>query len=173
MRLESDERRGIIGAAMCIAIVLLVCVMGYLKYHLKQGQEFLIQHADTILVYDTIVVENPIVTDSTIVRYKDVYMPVVAIDSVRDMLINQHRDSVLVTLPIQQKVYSDTAYTAWVSGYDAKLDSIRLYQQRQLITNSIAPTSKKRWGIGLQGGIGITPKGFQPYIGIGVSYNLY
>ena len=32
-------------------------------------------------------------------------------------------------------------------------------------------TEIKHWTIGLQAGIGLTPKGVQPYIGVGVSYN--
>ena len=33
-------------------------------------------------------------------------------------------------------------------------------------------TSNKRFGLGVQGGVGITMFGFTPYLGIGVSYNL-
>ena len=39
--------------------------------------------------------------------------------------------------------------------------------------NTIGKQKPKRWGIGVQGGVGITPKLVQPYIGIGVSYNLF
>ena len=30
-----------------------------------------------------------------------------------------------------------------------------------------------RWGVGAQAGYGITPAGFQPYLGVGVSFNLF
>lgn len=31
----------------------------------------------------------------------------------------------------------------------------------------------KRWGLGIQAGAGITGAGLQPYVGIGISYNLF
>ena len=34
----------------------------------------------------------------------------------------------MVMLPITQKVYRDTSYTAWVSGYAAALDSIHIHR---------------------------------------------
>lgn len=30
----------------------------------------------------------------------------------------------------------------------------------------------KRWGIGVQAGIGLTPNKVEPYIGIGIHYNI-
>ena len=38
------------------------------------------------------------------------------------------RDSIDVPVPIVQKRYDDSLYTAWVSGFEPNLDSIRLYQ---------------------------------------------
>lgn len=82
-------------------------------------------------------------------------------------------DSVEVLVPITQKVYEDSTYRAYVSGFNAKLDSISIYRRTEYITSNIIVKSKpKRFSIGVQTGYGITPKGFQPYIGIGVTYNL-
>lgn len=77
-------------------------------------------------------------------------------------------DSLTVTLPITQKVYSDSTYTAYVSGFDAKLDSINVYSKLVTVTRMEPPP---KWSFGVQAGYGITPAGMQPYLGLGVSYN--
>ena len=78
-------------------------------------------------------------------------------------------DSVLVEVPIAQRHYSDTTYEAWVSGYEARLDSIRVFQREVTQWKESKPS---RWSFGVQAGYGITPKGFQPYLGIGATVRL-
>lgn len=73
------------------------------------------------------------------------------------------------------KEYRDSTYYARVSGINAYLEEIRVYPRT--VTNYINTTEKvyiqpPKWSIGLQGGYGITPKGLQPYIGVGISYQL-
>ena len=81
----------------------------------------------------------------------------------------KQNDSVEVELPIEQKVYSDSLYKAWVSGFDARLDSIHIYQPTLHIT--IKTTEQQsQWSWGVQAGLGITPKGLQPYIGLGATF---
>ena len=84
-------------------------------------------------------------------------------------------DSADVVIPITQKVYEDSTYTAYVSGYNPQLDSLIFRMPREVIT--IKEYQKpKRWGIGIHAGYGMTIKGtpqFAPYIGIGISYNLF
>lgn len=83
-------------------------------------------------------------------------------------------DSADVVIPITQKVYEDSTYTAYVSGYNPQLDSLIFRMPKAVVT--IREYQKpKRWGVGLQVGYGMTVRGtpqFTPYIGIGVSYNL-
>lgn len=82
-------------------------------------------------------------------------------------------DSADVVIPITQKVYEDSTYTAYVSGYCARLDSLIMYPRHEEITVYRKP---KRWHVGIQVGYGMTLKGtpqFAPYVGIGVSYNLF
>lgn len=125
--------------------------------------------SDTIVRIDTVRVIQPVVRDSLVVRYVRVRVPVVR-DSLRiDSVLA--RDTALVELPITQMRYTDSTYTAWVSGYSPSLDSIYVYPKREIITTTIRP-KPRRWGVGVHGGVGITPKGVQPYIGIGVSYNI-
>lgn len=92
-----------------------------------------------------------------------------SVNSMTDSLtIQMNGDSVTVTLPITQKVYSDSTYTAYVSGFDAKLDSISVYSKMITVTRR-EPTPA--FTLGVQAGYGITPAGMQPYIGLGVQYN--
>ena len=84
-------------------------------------------------------------------------------------------DSANVVIPITQKVYDEDTYTAFVSGYNPSLDSLIFKMPREVVT--IKEYSKpKRWSVGVQVGYGVTLKGtpqLAPYVGIGVSYNLF
>lgn len=86
-------------------------------------------------------------------------------------------DSADVVVPITQTVYEDSTYTAYVSGYRASLDSLIFRMPREVTTITNTHYQKpKRWSIGIQVGYGMTLKGtpqFAPYVGIGVSYNLF
>lgn len=128
--------------------------------------------------YDTIPVfiDTPVPRDSLVIQYKTVKVPVY--DTIKvphaDTLSS---DSVSVVLPITQKHYSDSTYEAWVSGYEPALDSIKVFQPVMTITNTITNTEirykQKRWGLGVQVGIGVTPSKIEPYIGVGVTYNIF
>lgn len=76
-----------------------------------------------------------------------------------------------VYLPITQKVYKDSLYTAYVSGYRAKLDSIEVYSRRQTVYVR-ERTKRKRWGLGMQTGYGWSENKRGVYVGVGISYNL-
>ena len=127
---------------------------------------------NTEIVTDTIIkvikVDRPIVRESTIVRYKVVRLPI-AKDTI--CVSDTLKDSVFVQVPIEQKVYSDSNYTAWVSGYRPRLDSISITHKEvsfhKLVNNS---KGSKRLYLGIQVGYGITPRGMQPYLGLGVTY---
>lgn len=118
---------------------------------------------DTIV--DTIKVVKPIAVDSVVTRYKWVNVERVKDTTIVNEVSEVVFDTVQVRLPIESKHYTAESYDAWVSGYEPTLDSIKVYQRE-------IKTKQSRWSIGLQGGIGLTPKGMQPYIGVGVAYKL-
>lgn len=123
-------------------------------------KERVVTETKTIYRTDTI----PQLKDTTIIKYQQTYLKVV------DTLNTVIHDSVRVEVPIVQKVYSDdSTYTAYVSGYLPKLDSISIATKYKTVTIEKEKIKTKRLGIGLQGGYGYTPKGFQPYIGIGLN----
>lgn len=136
---------------------------------------------DTTTVYDTIRVYKPVPRDSVVIRYITEVVkvtreeeetpvaeeaepaPVITVDVTS-------ADSVRVNVPITQKVYETDDYRAYVSGYQPSLDSLLFKQPTQIVRIKEKP---KRWGIGVQVGYGFTPQGAQPYIGVGISYNLF
>lgn len=119
--------------------------------------------SDTIVVVDTLRVVEPIVRESLIVETVTRTLRVCDTIHVRDTIL----DSVAVEIPITQKVYRDSSYIAWVSGFDAKLDSLEVYTRETIIK-----PGRRRWGLGIQAGYGVHKSGLSPYIGIGVSYIL-
>ena len=84
-------------------------------------------------------------------------------------------DSIDVPIPIIQKRYDDSLYTAWVSGFDPNLDSI--YLRLPTITETVTKTyyEEPLFTFGLQGGIGYGITTHKPdlYIGIGGTINLW
>lgn len=82
------------------------------------------------------------------------------------------RDSVEVEIPITQKEYGDSTYHAWVSGYMANLDSIRVYTRKEYRTETVRLRERRRWGftIGPTVGAGWNGQKIAPYIGLGVTW---
>lgn len=86
-------------------------------------------------------------------------------------------DTIQVELPKTQKVYVDSSYVAYVSGYQPNLDSIRV--RFPTITTTITQTKEvkkfRRWNVGVIGGYGygIKSKSVEPFIGIGVTVSLF
>ena len=160
-------------------------------------------YIDTITVYDTVRVEIPAPQGEKPLGSVTAKLPVSAtkvsenerklqetVQMLRDSLKSvpptayvkednfpnkseQTQDSVTVQIPITQRVYETDRYRAVVSGYQPSLDDLLIYQPSQVVRIKDKP---KRWGIGVQVGYGMTVKGtpqFTPYIGVGVSYNLF
>ena len=85
-------------------------------------------------------------------------------------------DSIEVPVPIYQKRYEDSLYTAWVSGYRPNLDSIRLYlpEVQTTITKTIVkPSPLITFGIQAGGGYGIINRKPDIYVGVGAQLNLW
>ena len=85
-------------------------------------------------------------------------------------------DSIEVPIPIIQKRYEDSLYTAWVSGYRPNLDSIRLYlpEVQTTVTKTIVtPAPLITFGIQAGGGYGIINRKPDIYVGVGAQLNLW
>ena len=89
-----------------------------------------------------------------------------------DILDTENTDSVDVILPITRKEYGDSTFRAVISGYMPNLESLTVYPKHEVTTiTKWKPT--KRWNVGIHAGYGATRHGMEPYIGIGISYNLF
>lgn len=172
------ERKSFIGGCATAAAVLAATALllrGCQKDLPPTSQEVTIETVtDTVEV----LVRTPVPVDSIVHRYVTVRVPIA--DTVQIAAASQtqtpHADSVNVSLPLTQRVYSDSTYQAWVSGYMPALDSIRILQPVTTVTRTVTNTETRyrtrRWGLGIHAGVGLTPNKPQPYIGIGIQYNI-
>ncbi len=153
----------------------------------EKGADGKIITADTITRYDTLLVKSPTARDSIVVKYITKTLPKSGNNSVENIpqIGNIHgdnipvfaevadSDSVAVKIPITQKRYDGENYSAWVSGYEPSLDSIRVRERTNVVTirESKPPN---RWHVGVQCGVGYTfkSKQFEPFIGVGISYSI-
>lgn len=128
----------------------------------------------TIVKHDTL----PIEREKVITKYVKIPVPVTS-DSVAS-------DTIDVTMPVVQKRFSDdSTYTAYVSGVEyqdlPKLDSISIKNRtiyntiRETYTIQLPQKPMRRWNVGVQAGYGygFLYKGFEPYIGAGVTYRIW
>lgn len=149
---------------LLIIAVLLSLVVGAacLRYGYQRGKRDALAglkpQRDTITIRDTITRPNPKPAENK---------PDIRHDTIR------LRDTIPVPVPIEQKVYADSDYRAVVSGWHASLDTISVYPKTIVITETAPvkiPAPPKRWGLGVTAGYGVTPRGLEPFVGIGVSW---
>lgn len=146
-----------------VAVALLLIWFAFLAGKRQaRTQEVEVVHTDTLTVYDTTFIDRPYPVYEKFVE--TIYVPVT--DTMR------LHDTTFVLIPRTQKEYSDSLYHAWVSGYQPQLDSINIYQSTKYITTTIREKAR-RWNLSVQAGYGASKHGLSPYIGVGVSYNLY
>ena len=91
----------------------------------------------------------------------------------RDTTVHQDEspDSAAVLIPLEQKVYTDSAnYRAVISGYHVSLDTLAVFRQREYITQRLKPP-EKRWGLSLGVGAVVGTDGrVSPGLFIGGTY---
>lgn len=97
---------------------------------------------DTIRLTDTIPQYFPQPVDGTEVKTVYKWLTRVATDTIVKTDVITCHDSVLVEVPITSKHYKDERYDAYISGYEPNLDSIFVYQKKEIITNTITRTVK-------------------------------
>lgn len=147
------------------------------KYHVAKLHGRVTVRCDTVVRVDTIFVDKPVVKDSIVTRYVTRYLPAVKNKVQTEVYTSaneENHDSVNVILPIEQKTYTSDQYTAWVSGYEPRLDSIALYKKEVVVEKEIYLDKKRRrWGCVVGAGVGTNNTGVSPYVGITVGYILF
>lgn len=149
-------------------ILLSACVGVLLNMMLMRSCRSQEQIVTKITVTDTVVLTKV----DTVKVMQPVPYKVIQIDTVyvaKDTSNDVNKDVYLY----ETKLYKDSVLTAQLSGINATLDWYETYvptRTEYIYSNVYIPP--KRLSVGLQGGVGVTPKGLQPYIGVGVTYKL-
>lgn len=121
---------------------------------------------DTVTRIDTVFQYFPQPVEVEKVRTEYRWLTRVTTDTVTDYTVLH--DSVLVEVPIESKHYNSPEYDAYVSGYQPSLDSIKVYQKTEYITETITRMKPpNEWELNLVGGIGynFNGKNYTPHIG--------
>lgn len=97
------------------------------------------------------------------------FAPADTVTIVRTVAVADNADSVTLDVAIEHREYSDSTYRAVVSGavvgdIHPSLDFIETYNR----TTTITVERPKRFAVTAGVGAAYTPKGFQPYVGVGV-----
>ena len=163
--------------AILFGIIFVGCVVGSFFFGRASVKDTTIVSTkierDTIIVRDTFreyfpreVSSKRIRTENTSLRLS-LSMPLIMLrDTVTEV------DTVLVEVPIESREYKSEEYFAIVEGYNPMLKYIEVYPRTAYINTTESVKKRKHWGVslGVQGGYGFTPKGWQPYAGVGVSF---
>ena len=123
---------------MTVLLVSLVFLLGWYVGKRMERAKFpdISERVDTLLVRDTLVWEKPVPVE--VIKWKTAteYLPV------HDTTIV--RDSVLVDVPIERKVYKeDSTYYAVVSGFRPSLDTLEVYKETVYVEKVRTVTSYK------------------------------
>lgn len=74
------------------------------------------------------------------------------------------------------KEYIHPTFYARVSGINANLEDIKVYPKetiKYITTTEKVYEKPKKWGVGISAGYCVTTQGLQPYLGLGVTYNIW
>lgn len=171
-------------------VVILTIIASFLigrKYSIHP-QDVIVSHdTTTIVIHDTIHITHPELVKETIIGHDTVWItlpssiPSSSPDGVLNVFAdypypNYTADSIPVSLVRVYREFSGDNYHAWVSGCcNPMLEKIDIFQDKIETTVTIREKEKsKHWGVGIQAGTtySFSDKHLQPYIGVGISYNL-
>lgn len=148
-------KRIIIGIVVALALIGGGYFFGYRNGKADLPEPTIV--VDTVIRVDTLRITEPIVVERTI----------------RDTIEVWLSDTVAVSLPREEVTYKDSTYLAVVSGVQPSLDYLEVYPRTETVTiRETIVEPAPRWSLGVQAGVGLTPKGVQPYLGIGVQYRI-
>ena len=142
---------------------IVICLLnGWASCHRTTDKE-VITITDTLVLTDTIIKFQPKPYKVTIID--TIYIP---------QQPQQPQKPQIDTLIRQEITYKDSTYMAVVGGIEPYLKSIEIYPKTIYVNNNTTTTIKvrSRFGLGVQAGYGYGRNGLQPYVGVGVQYNL-
>lgn len=105
---------------------------------------------DTVTLWDTIPHWYPVPVEAK--PQKPQYKWLTRVEHSTDTL--HQLDSVLVEVPIESRHYHEAEFDAWVSGYEPSLDSIKVYQKTEYITERVVVSKPpNKWELDAMAGI--------------------
>lgn len=144
-----------------VILLLLGLVASFIAgYHVREVSSMMTPWQDTVIIVDTLRDTVPVPIREIVTKY--IQVP-------GDTIVKYMKGDT-VFLPVMQKEYATPDYRAWVSGYNAALDSIDVFPKTVYVTKKIPA---RRWGLGVSAGYGVGRSGLSPYIGIGVYYRIW
>ena len=145
---------------------MVICLLnGWASCHRTINKE-VITRTDTLVLTDTIIKFQPKPYKVTIID--TIYLPQ------QPQKPQKPQQPQIDTLIRQEVIYKDSTYMAVVGGIEPYLKSIEIYPKTIYVNNNTTTTIKvrSRFGLGVQAGYGLSRNGLQPYVGVGVQYNL-
>ena len=142
---------------------MVICLLnGWASCHRTTDKE-VITITDTLVLTDTIIKMQP--KPYKVIIIDTIYLP---------QQPQQPQQPQIDTLIRQEVIYKDSTYMAVVGGIEPYLKSIEIYPKTIYVNNNTTTTIKvrSRFGLGVQAGYGLSRNGLQPYVGVGVQYNL-
>lgn len=124
-------KKNIIIGALLLVIGAAACWLCQ-EYHFRDTTKVIVQ-TDTVVVFDTVEIEKPILKESKVVETMYV--------AVTDTVVKN--DTTYIPLPRESKTYGDDRFTAVVSGYKPSLDRFELYIESQTVTKYLIPEPQK------------------------------
>ena len=127
---------------------------------------------------EVITITDTLVLTDTIIKFQPKPYKVTIIDTIylpqQPQKPQKPQKPQIDTLIRQEVIYKDSTYMAVVGGIEPYLKSIEIYPKTIYVNNNTTTKIKVRshFGLGVQAGYGYGRNGLQPYVGIGVQYNL-
>lgn len=124
---------------------------------------------------EVITITDTLVLTDTIIKFQPKPYKVTIIDTIYlPQQPQKPQQPQIDTLIRQEVIYKDSTYMAVVGGIEPYLKSIEIYPKTIYVNNNTTTTIKvrSRFGLGVQAGYGYGRNGLQPYVGMGVQYNL-
>lgn len=168
--MSDNFKKILIAGAVIVAALVLSFMAGQ-----RHAQKRLIlpqkERVDTLVIYETKLVEKPVFVEKKVVE--KVPVPVPVSDT---MMVH---DTIYVYMDREQVHWQDSLSDVYASGYDVQVDSVRHNIQTQVITKErdVIVKVKPKWSVGVHAGYGAFANNGQisasPYIGVGLTYNLF
>lgn len=139
-----------------------VCFVAGRKTAKKGGEGTIVERVDTLVIRDTIVAYKPKWMTKRVVD--TAYVPV------PEYIVRN--DTIVAVLEREQVMWEDSLARIYASGINPQVDSVMHYRTEKVINHIIPVKVNPKWGIGIQGGVGVGKGGLTPYVGVGVQYNI-